>query len=299
MERSCYYCRSKPWFASGAHTHWPSQCSHLKKLKRTVCSNCGERGHRSSDCAPRLRELDVDCSMATHFRDKWRHPDTELDEIHAVFGIRCGAKMRDAFYESRRRVKQKMRRRGDEDPADEEHIGPANTRQRFHGTGFDCGLLEESECCDGSECKVCSIVRTGFDLSRVGETSKGHRYGHGVYLTATSSKADDYAHMAQVGHAQYKRGGGNADDLKAVLVVQVVCGKVKQMLEADFHLRQPPPGYDSVVGLSPEHMEEEEDEYINPLTVTNALNYDELVVYDERRVLPVGLILYSGGRGGG
>ena len=37
-------------------------------------------------------------------------------------------------------------------------------------------------------------------------------------------------------------------------------------------------------------------EYIDPLSVTAALNYDELVVYDERRVLPVGLILYSGGK---
>ena len=27
-----------------------------------------------------------------------------------------------------------------------------------------------------------------------------------------------------------------------------------------------------------------------------SLNYDELVVCDERRVLPVGLILYSGGK---
>ena len=139
-------------------------------------------------------------------------------------------------------------------------------------------------------------MRTGFDLSRVGETSKGHRYGRGVYLTATSSKADSYAHMAQVGHAQYLRGGGSADDLKAVLVVLVVCGRVKRLLEPDFDLRQPPPGHDSVVGFSPEQMEEEEDEYIDPSTVGNPLNYDELVVYDERRVLPVGLILYSGGK---
>ena len=178
-DRHCGFCRSKPWFAANAHTHWTGQCSHLKKQKHTVCTNCGSKGHHRRNCEPKLRELDEDCPMALHFVESWRHPETEIDQIHHVFSIRCGAKLQGDFRAARRLVAKKMRKRGDDDPGDGELVGPANTRQRFHGTAWSCrDLVDDHECCKGdSSCRVCSIVRNGFDLSRVGETSKGHRYG--------------------------------------------------------------------------------------------------------------------------
>jgi len=121
--------------------------------------------------------------------------------------------------------------------------------------------------------------------------------GHGIYVTATSSKAAAYALMATLGQKTFLRRDGQSDgNVQAVLVVKAIAGKVSRLLEPVNHLRQPPPGHDSVVGLSPGVFEEEEDEDIDPLDVYSALNYDELVLYDQRRVLPVGLILYTSRR---
>jgi hypothetical protein len=100
-----------------------------------------------------------------------------------------------------------------------------------------------------------------------------------VYTTATASKADDYAKMATVGHHNTFGASGRDNNIvdhtmikannamiKAVLVVKVVAGKVKRLLEPADDLMEPPPGHDSVVGLSPAVFEDEEGEHIDPMS---------------------------------
>ena len=64
-------------------------------------------------------------------------------------------------------------------------------------------------------------------------------------------------------------------------------------------LTTPPPGYNSVVGDVPSAVNKEEagmcmdsDDIDGCVTLTNPLNYDELVVYDEAALLPAYLIIF-------
>eukprot|EP01048_Picozoa_sp_COSAG05_P016236 COSAG05_NODE_2065_length_3619_cov_11.291824_5_plen_141_part_00 len=71
------------------------------------------------------------------------------------------------------------------------HAGKGNTVRRFHGTGLKCtlGIGGNVSCCDDKTCATCNIINFGFDM---GFSSNG-RYGKGLYATAASSKAHDYA----------------------------------------------------------------------------------------------------------
>ncbi|KZT66593.1 hypothetical protein DAEQUDRAFT_674722, partial [Daedalea quercina L-15889] len=62
------------------------------------------------------------------------------------------------------------------------------------------------------------------------------RFGTGIYISATSSKSDDYV----------KESGGS--QCKAMLLNDVVMGQPIKLSANNSALTEPPAGYDSVVG---------------------------------------------------
>jgi hypothetical protein len=135
--------------------------------------------------------------------------------------------------------------------------GPGNTQRRFHGTRLACdlGRGNMSPCSSGS-CIVCCIIQNGFQVNR----ATAERYGDGIYLSATSSKAGDY-----------NKG------TKCVLLCSVVVGKGFKMTDEKWVKGNIiPSGYDSILG-----------------EVGNALNYDEVVVPVPEAVYPHYIIRYT------
>ena len=58
------------------------------------------------------------------------------------------------------------------------------------------GVDQGAPPCDGAGCRVCSICRGRFEISRAGSgrlTGGLLRYGRGAYFSSVSSKSDDYA----------------------------------------------------------------------------------------------------------
>lgn len=101
---------------------------------------------------------------------------------------------------------------------------PGNVQRRFHGTRLKCAF--NGVCCGDTECSACSIVTSGFDMSRLGKWSgnKGH-YGGGIYFTSMSSTAKGYGTKSG-----YSWSSGNWSDPNAgnaILVVKVACGRVE------------------------------------------------------------------------
>ncbi|KAJ5631675.1 uncharacterized protein N7484_011775 [Penicillium longicatenatum] len=132
---------------------------------------------------------------------------------------------------------------------------------RFHGTQRACSIGSSSlEPCDNDECYLCSILENGFSLEYAKPTSM---FGSGIYSTVVSSKANIYA----------KNHGVNSK--KHVLILcGIDPGKVKTTKGAG------DPGLcDSVEGLT--------------RADGGRLVYQESVMYDEARIKPIGLVVYT------
>jgi len=122
----------------------------------------------------------------------------------------------------------------------------------------------ETQLCDHPSCALCGIIQSSFDLSFAARTPRFKRFGLGIYTSSTSSKAEDYS-----------QNGGNSN-LKAMLLNKVVVGMGYKTAVDNVNMNRPPPGFDSVIG-----------------EVGKALNYDELVVYNNDAILPSYLVMYD------
>ncbi|TFY59973.1 hypothetical protein EVJ58_g5433 [Rhodofomes roseus] len=141
-----------------------------------------------------------------------------------------------------------------------------NSRRRWHGTFRQCTIGDtESQValCQDANCSLCRIIETSFSVAQACKRFGG-RFGKGIYISATSSKSNDYVQ---------ERGGS---PYKAMLLNDVVMGKTKKLTTGDMTLMEPPAGYDSVVG------EPGAD-----------LNYDEAIVYRDDAIRPLFLIIYK------
>jgi len=144
-------------------------------------------------------------------------------------------------------------------------IPDGNTRRRFHGTIRECCLGDtssENALCRLSNCNLCRIIQSSFQLAKAGQRTNFGRFGAGIYTSATSSKANDYS-------------AGSASLNKAMLLNDVVMGRVVKLTRTDTSLRLPPPGFDAVIGEP-----------------GGDLNYDECVVYNNDAIRPSFLIIY-------
>eukprot|EP00903_Cladosiphon_okamuranus_P012321 g11553.t1 len=149
----------------------------------------------------------------------------------------------------------------------------------YHGTRChstcDFFVKDKEGPCGRRTCSVCSICMKGFTVENVGRTARSTnfrlRYGNGTYFSRASGKAHDYS------KTQIKMGPRRH---YVVLVCEVSLGRAFLAKTHDLHGQQcPVPGFDSTEGLTTAR--------------GGALNYDELVVYDDAAARPTHLISYS------
>ncbi|THH31281.1 hypothetical protein EUX98_g2930 [Antrodiella citrinella] len=105
---------------------------------------------------------------------------------------------------------------------------------------------------------------SSFKLAKFGQRTNFGRFGEGIYTSATSSKANDY--VVSLSSAA----------TRAILLNYVVMGKTIKMTSNQSDLKEPPTGYDSVVGEP-----------------GGDLNYDESIVYDNDAIRPIFLVIYE------
>ncbi|GLB38958.1 putative adp-ribosylation [Lyophyllum shimeji] len=213
-------------------------------------------------------------SVKTQFYETWTHPASERPrpkKVVRILGITCPTKITEAYlkYKAALEKRGKFSTRGME---------PANERRRWHGTMIEnCKMLsghlaDRGECDDDiAKCVLCSIINTGFRKPQP-VTPSNQMFGFGVYLTATSSKADGYTGK-RVGNFIHAATG-----LRAIILNKVAVGRAMKMPKASENLLRPPQGYDSVIG--------------EPGFTVN-LKYDELIVYETAALLPSYVVVYE------
>ncbi|KIP09426.1 hypothetical protein PHLGIDRAFT_48888, partial [Phlebiopsis gigantea 11061_1 CR5-6] len=116
-----------------------------------------------------------------------------------------------------------------------------NTRRRWHGTVRACTLGDEERndgFCNNQTCSMCSILQSSFDLAHFGRRTNRGRFGTGIYTSATSSKSNDY--ILQHSHAP--------SPYRAILLTEVVMGRTIKLTVDHPNMKEPPAGYDAVVG---------------------------------------------------
>ncbi|KAK0192235.1 hypothetical protein F5146DRAFT_927554 [Armillaria mellea] len=92
-----------------------------------------------------------------------------------------------------------------------------------------------------SMCHLCGAIKTGFKTTLDYKRSmspmqqRGVRFGRGIYMAASSSKA-----------FQYAKNGDSRSRYKAVLVTRAVLGNPQRLYEEDHQMEEPDEGYHSV-----------------------------------------------------
>ncbi|KAG5734391.1 hypothetical protein E4T56_gene7193 [Termitomyces sp. T112] len=194
------------------------------------------------------------------FEDGWMHLNKRKPPIRAIFEIRLPQEMLDAFDQYKMRVASSL--------APQKHSNRPVEKILFHGTNRSCLLGENKDRtrpCGLSECPLCAIVGSSFDISKCGRKTKFCRFGMGIYSTSCSSKADDYV-----------MNGATKAIYRVMLASRVIVGKPYRRLKNGTHLTGPPPGYHSIVG------EPGVD-----------LNFPETVVYNDDAIRPAFLVVYG------
>ena len=137
-----------------------------------------------------------------------------------------------------------------------------NEELLFHGTKVECDIVKTKKLCDSKECSVCSISKIGFKLDKSGTLRPWSRFGHGIYLAPNSSKSHEYT----IG----------SYNVRTLLLCKVITGKKYETYKNMTMLRDAPKGFHSVHGK-----------------VGGALNYEEIVVYNDQCILPLAILVYQ------
>ena len=197
-------------------------------------------------------------NIKKQFLNSWANPENGEPRVERIYWIVLNQEIHSSYLKAK-------------------ESGGGKVLRRFHGTSqnINCmfGTDPSKAPCDGRDCNVCSICKTSFKLSRAasgGGRRMNLRYGEGLYFSPVSSKSHDY----NTGSERVYAGGRK---WRAMFLCNVVAGRSFVTKEGFLDPALcPPRGYDSVVG-----------------EVGVALNYPEVVVYDEVRAIPSFLIVYS------
>ena len=236
-------------------------------------------------------------SVKKQFLDSWKKGN-DVPRVERIFWIRMKPEILDIFDQTKRRIDN-------------------NVQRLFHGTSQSptCyfGTNQSKPPCIDKSCRVCSIIRTSFDLVHVkrgeGGTAWAHqtrilRYGvsfvkigvgpyfdsrilfilanhcfffhlkEGMYFSPISSKSNDYNNLSE---RTRKDERGQTRKWKCMFLCNIVLGKSYKTKEGFLPADKcPPASYDSVWGETGPH-----------------LNYDEACVYDAKQAIPSYLIVYS------
>ncbi|KAI9570622.1 ADP-ribosylation [Boletus coccyginus] len=188
----------------------------------------------------------------------WRHRKKARPNIRYIFKVLWPEPALEPFLSYRDRVQDTLKAKDKR----------GNEKLLFHGTNRACLLGESSGSvllCSLEQCYMCSIVRSSFDVSRCGSKNSFKRFGHGIYTTTCSSKADDYVSNIS-----------ESASLRVMILSRVVVGRPYKRYRNAPDLIAPPSGYDSIAG-----------------EIGWDLNYEETVTYDNDTVRPAYLVVYG------
>lgn len=242
-ERGCISCRAAPMSSPSILC----RACHNDALGRAPAIIEVPQDHQNYKC------------VESQFRKTWRHKTTcpEVKAIYKIITTEANLRQYQQYLdsvESRGNFVAMGKARG-------------NEHRRWHGTKRRCNLGDPgiTTFCAGARCSLCCVIKSSFDLKFFKASTGWGRFGHGIYVSSTSSKANDYS----------KNLGINSE-WKALLLNKVIVGHGKKLTQDSASLTGPPPGYDSILG-----------------EVGGVLNYDELVVYHNDAVRPSYLVMYK------
>ncbi|GAQ80069.1 C2H2 zinc finger protein [Klebsormidium nitens] len=270
---SCGFPGCNAWFDTKEQLKQHGEDMHPEAPKPWVCQECGDlyrtEAGLDSHCVvmhsvsriPSTKRHEIE----TAFLRAWAKTETAPRRVHEVLAIST-SQLAQTLHND---YAEQVRKQAGGSHQDVRCLQDGNVRIRFHGSGMKCslGLHGNTSLCPEPDCGVCGILRSGFRSKKI-RTDAFQRFGTGFYLTSASGKANDYAWADD--HTMGRHG------LRAMLVCQVVAGRVYRTVNNEPLLMRPPDQYDSVVG-----------------EVGPVLNYDEIVVYNKRAILPLYLVIYS------
>ncbi|KIO25035.1 hypothetical protein M407DRAFT_76194, partial [Tulasnella calospora MUT 4182] len=191
------------------------------------------------------------------FKRGWKHPDKAFPDVQRIFAVVLPNHLERPYLTYKGRLERSSGDSG------------VNEKLVFHGTPRHCRLGDGdnfTNLCKKTTCSLCIILRYSFSVERAGTAPDRNflRFGHGIYTSSVSSKADDYTND----HSNSPH--------RVVLVARAALGKSKVLRRNTQNLRSPPSGYDSVLG-----------------EVGYDLNYDEQVLYRDDAIRPAYIITYE------
>jgi hypothetical protein len=158
--------------------------------------------------------------------------------------------------------------------------GDSNIQYQFHGTDRTCDLGDRNNAvnlCYRSDCSLCSILRSSFNISlagtpvfvafglpitlfiaRTGNKHSFKRFGNGIY-TSSASSSELNAVSDSILDLHFSSSLSEADSYSdtnvpfrryhAMILAEVVVGSTKELYKDNRHLTAPPWGYDSVSSI--------------------------------------------------
>ena len=147
------------------------------------------------------------------------------------------------------------------------------TEMYFHGTRMDCLLNEFHVMCDEEKCGVCGIAKKGFQQKCISD--RWQRFGRAFYLAPNSSKSHDYCVIRS------RTSTTPSSSYQGMFLCEVAAGKKHSLRRNSVFLQGPPDGCHSVYGKS------------KFMFLKGDLNYDEIVIFNEKAICPRFVILYQ------
>lgn len=320
VEVACNDCGKTFKTTDALHQHQWDSAEHTRVSRRRMpnsgsevreCSQCDKKFSTANDLEQHfvdqhplseVPESDEHCTwqhVADRFHLAWKKPSQSLHRIHKIFKVYNPGWRRKAFEEYRKELKKELANKKLAKLGAEEDIHVRNTilhdgneLKRYHGTKVRCELAGQAQLgaiikggssssspslCFDPECSLCRILQSGFKTSKC-KMDKFQRFGRGIYCSSISSKADAYVWCSS-SRSNHPYGGNIFDSsCKVIMMCKVLAGRLYRSTQNLQGLHSPPLGFHSVQGEPGE-----------------VLNYDELVVYDDRAILPEYIILYSTG----
>ena len=132
-----------------------------------------------------------------------------------------------------------------------------NQLRRWHGTIRNCNVGENgrTSLCYSSQCSLCCIIKTSFDVAYSGKNTGWGRFGNGIYTSSASSKFVGFTSSSKFALILVSRSNDYSynrvsSPWKALLLACVVVGNPKTFTTDRPTLTQPPGGFDSVRSIS-------------------------------------------------
>ena len=212
----CQVCKKKSKSENPDGGLYPT-CSLNCSTK--LCNNCklkpkakNKIGELYSTCSPSCSSIKKQLStknsisfleksskiyegLEKQFKLKWLKNPT-YKRIISISKIEIPEERLKKYLNYRNEVDSKMKKKNI--PYFHDLAGPGNELRRFHGTKQKCKIGIPNggtiKICDNNSngCNICGIIKHGFLISKCNDNTGWGRFGNGIYLTATSSKSNDY-----------------------------------------------------------------------------------------------------------